>query len=172
MKIFATLLRLRALVILAALLATASSLRAAAPAPVDDNIYNYLELLRSDFNSAKVGIINGIMKLSAADADKFWPIYREYEQALADQSVNRTEFIAEFIQANRDGSFDEQRARTMAKGWFKLQRARLSLLEKYHRKIEKALSSVRAGQFLQIEHQLMLFIDLTIAAEMPLAGQR
>ncbi|NJO55362.1 MAG: hypothetical protein HC834_02280, partial [Rhodospirillales bacterium] len=65
---------------------------------LNDNIYNYLELLRSDFNSAKVEIINKIMKLSAADADKFWPVYREYEQALADQSVNRAEFIAEFVQ--------------------------------------------------------------------------
>ena len=40
----------------------------------------------------------------------------------------------------------------MAKRWFKSQRARLDLLEKYHTKIEKALNSVQAGQFLQIEN--------------------
>lgn len=144
----------------------------AAAAPVHDNIYNYLELLRSDFNSAKVEIINKIMKLSAPDADKFWPVYREYEKALADQAVNRAEFIAEFVQTHKDGTFDEKLARTMAKRWFKLQRTRLNLLEKYHGKIERALSAVHAGQFLQIENQLTLFIDLTIAAEMPLVGEK
>lgn len=152
--------------------AAAPATPAQAPAAVSDNIYNYLELLRSDFNSAKVGIINKIMKLSAAEADKFWPVYREYEQAHADQAVNRAEFIAEFVQTHRDGSFDEKRAKAMAKRWFKLQRTRLDLLEKYHGKIERALSAVHAGQFLQIENQLMLFIDLTIAAEMPLVGEQ
>ena len=145
---------------------------AAPAAEVDDNIYNYLQLLRSDFNSAKVEIINRIMKLSEADAKKFWPIYREYENELAKQAINRAEFIAEFIQSHKDGTFDNTKAKDMAKRWFKVQRVRLDLLEEYHGKIEKALSAVQAGQFLQIENQLFIFIDLTIAAEMPLVGEK
>ena len=142
----------------------------AAPAEVDDNIYNYLQLLRSDFNSAKVEIVNRIMKLSAEDAKKFWPIYRAYEKDLGTQAMDRAEFITEFVKTHRDGTFDNTRAKDMAKRWFKGQRARLDLLERYHRKIEQSLSSVKAGQFLQIENQIGLFIDITIAAEMPLVG--
>src|SRR6185436_18267288 len=104
---------------------------AAPPAPVDDNIYNYLQLLRSEFNSAKVELVNRIMKLSAEDAKKFWPIYREYENELGKQAINRAEFISEFVQAHKDGTFDNARARDMAKRWFTAQRARLGLLEKY-----------------------------------------
>jgi hypothetical protein len=156
---------------LALALFAASPARAAESVAVHDNIYNYLELLRSDFNSAKVEIINRIMKLSASEAETFWPLYREYEAQLAQQAVDRAEFVAEFVQSNRENAFDNARARTMAKRWFKMQRARLDLLEKYHRRIEKALSSVHAGQFLQIENQLTLFIDLTIASEMPLIGE-
>jgi hypothetical protein len=145
----------------------------AAPVPaLDDNIYNYLQLLRSDFNSAKVEIINRIMKLSAEDAKKFWPIYREYENELGKQAVSRAEFIAEFVQSHKDGTFDNAKAKDMAKRWFKAQRARLDLIEKYHGQIEKALSPIQAGQFLQIENQLGIFIDLTIAAEMPLVGEK
>jgi hypothetical protein len=48
----------------------------------------------------------------------------------------------------------------------------LDLLEKYHTKIEKALTSVQAGQFLQIENQLGLFIDVAIASEMPTVGKK
>jgi hypothetical protein len=137
-----------------------------------DNIYNYLQLLRSDFNSAKVEIVNQIMKLSAEDAKKFWPIYREYENELGKQAINRTEFIAEFVQSHKDGTFNNAKAKDMADRWFKGQRARLDLLEKYHGRIEKALSPVQAGQYLQIENQIGLFIDVTIASEMPMVGEK
>jgi len=149
------------------------SLRAA-PAQAagdDDNIYNYLQVLRSDFNSAKVEIINRIMKLSVEDAKKFWPVYREYENELGKLAITRTELIAQFVKAHKDGSFDNAKAKDMAKRWFKSQRERLDLLEKYYEKFEKLLSPVQAGQFLQIENQLGLFVDITIAAEMPVVGE-
>ena len=156
----------------ATLLAILVLITPAARAALDDNIYNYLQVLRSDFNSAKVEIINRIMKLSAEDAKKFWPIYREYENELGSEAIRRAEFIAEFVQSHKDGTFDNARAKDMAKRWFKAQRARLDLIEKYHGKIEKTLSSMQAGQFLQIENQLAIFIDLTIASEMPLVGEK
>jgi hypothetical protein len=112
-----------------ALLATAAVLAlpswAAPAAEVDDNIYNYLQLLRSDFNSPQVEIVNGIMKLSAEDAKKFWPIlYRAYENELGKQAIDRAEFISEFVQSHKEGSFDNEKAKHVAKRWFKGQRAR------------------------------------------------
>jgi hypothetical protein len=161
---------------LTAILTLTSLFGLAAPtargAEVNDNIYNYLQLLRSDMNSLKVELVNSIMKLSAEDAKQFWPIYREYENELGKQAINRTELVSEFVQSHRDGSFDNVKAKDMAKRWFKSQRARLDLLEKYHAKIEKALTSVQAGQFLQIENQLGLFIDVAIASEMPTVGMK
>ena len=160
---------------LVALLGVAATLTlpslAAPAAEVDDNIYNYLQLLRSDFNSAKVDIVNRIMKLSAEDAKKFWPIYREYESELGKQAINRAELLTEFVQSHREGTFDNAKAKDIAKRWFKGQRARLDLLEKYYGKIEKRLSPIQGGQFLQIENQIGIFIDMTIAAEMPQVGE-
>jgi len=159
---------------LAVLLAVTPLLGAVAPAApsaeVNDNIYNYLQLMRSDVNSLKVELVNSIMKLSAEDAKKFWPIYRNYENELGKLAINRAELVTEFVQSHKDGTFDNAKARDTAKRWFKSQRARLDLLEKYHAKIEKALTSVQAGQFLQIENQIGLFIDVAIASEMPTVG--
>jgi hypothetical protein len=156
----------------ATLLAILAFLAPARGAEVDDNIYNYLQVLRSDFNSAKVELINKIMKLSADEAQKFWPIYRQYENELAQMAVGRAELIAEFVKSHQDGTFDNPRADDIASRWFKGQRARLDLMEKYHKKVKKMLTPIRAGQFLQIEHQLGIFIDMTIAAEMPLVGEQ
>jgi hypothetical protein len=160
----------------AGVLTVTALLGLAAPATgaeaVNDNIYNYLQLLRSDMNSLKVELVNSIMKLSADDAKKFWPIYRDYENELGKQAINRAELVAEFVQSHQDGSFDNVKAKDMARRWFKSQRARLDLLEKYHARIEEALTSVQAGQFLQIENQIGLFIDVTIASEMPTVGTK
>src|SRR5689334_15469265 len=73
---------------------------------VNDNIYNYLQLLRSDVNSMKVQLINQIMKLSEEDAKKFWPIYRDYENELGKLAITRAELVTEFVQSHEDGSFD------------------------------------------------------------------
>jgi hypothetical protein len=141
-------------------------------AEVGENIYNYLQLLRSDVNSVKVELVTSIMKLSAENAKKFWPIYRDYENELGKLAIDRAELVSEFVRSHENGSFDELKAKDMARRWFKSQRSRLDLLEKYHRKIEKALTSVQAGQFLQIENQIGLFADLTIASEMPAVGNK
>ena len=172
MKRFLTVnaIKLAAILVLAALLGlTAPAARAA---EVNDNIYNYLQLLRSDMNSLKVELVNSIMKLSAEDAKKFWPIYRDYENELGKLSINRAEMVTDFVRSHKDGTFDDAKAKDMAKRWFKSQRARLDLLEKFHGKIEQALTSVQAGQFLQIENQMGLFIDVTIASEMPTVGSK
>jgi len=161
-------IKLAAFLVLAALLGAATP--PARGADVNDNIYNYLQLLRSDVNSLKVELVDSIMKLSAADAKKFWPIYREYENELGKLAISRAELVTEFVQSHKDGSFDNPKAKDIARRWFKSQRARLDLLEKYHGKIEDALTSVQAGQFLQIENQIGLFIDVTIASEMPTVG--
>ena len=169
MKNYKSLLTGWAAVVVTAMVLNGAPARAA---QVNDNIYNYLQLLRSDFNSVKVDLVNKIMKLSEDDAKKFWPIYRNYENELGDQSISRAELVTEFVQSHRDGTFDNAKAKEIAKRWFKSQRARLDLLEKYHGKIQKTLTAVQAGQFLQIENQLALFVDMTIASEMPMVGEK
>lgn len=162
-------LRFACLLALTFLLSPASP--AVRAAEGDDNIYNYLQLFRSDLNSAKVEVVNQVMKLSAADAQKFWPLYRQYELELGKLAISRTELIAEFVEAHKSGTFDNAHAKDIARRWFQTQRARLKLLEKYHGKIQKALSPIQAGQFLQIENQIAIFMDMAIASEMPMVGQ-
>ena len=149
-----------------------SSQTQAAEAPqVDDNIHHYLQLLRSDSNPAKVQLVDRIMNLSGVEAKKFWPVYREYENELGKLCTQRAEFIADYMRYCSAGTpvtpLANARTKEMAKRYFKNQRARLALLEKYHGKIERSLSAVHAGQFLQIEQEVGLFVDVVISAEIP-----
>src|SRR5688572_11920712 len=171
MKFYSSLraMKLAALVVTTLLGVAAPPARAA---EVNDNIQNYLELFRSDLNSIKVELVNSIMNLSQEDAKKFWSIYLQYENELGELALKKAELVTEFIQSHQDGSFDNTKAKDIAKRWLNGQRAKLDLLEKYHAKIEQALTPVQAGQFLQIENQIGLFIDVTIASEMPTVGKK
>jgi hypothetical protein len=76
----------------------------------------------------------------------------------------------QFDKDHVSGTFNEAKARELAANWFKLQEDRLALWKKYYVKFEKAVSPIKAAQFVQIEHQIALVIDLNIATEMPYVG--
>ena len=58
----------------------------------------------------------------------------------------------------------------MAAQWLQNVQDRLDLWKKYCQQISDAVSPVRAAQFLQVENQMAIFVDLNIASEMPVVG--
>ncbi|MHC1764513.1 MAG: hypothetical protein AB9869_09420 [Verrucomicrobiia bacterium] len=135
--------------------------------PKSDDTRAYFEVLRSDFNSTKVRTLNEVLKLTAVEADKFWPIYRRYEKDLAAVGDRKLALIRKFISHHKGGTLDDQNSKTIATQWLENAQDRLDLWKKYYREISAALSPMRAAQFLQVEHQLALFVDIEIASEMP-----
>ena len=132
----------------------------------------YLEVLRSDFNGAKIRTLNEVMKLTAAEADKFWPVYRNYEKEMAAVGDRKLSLIREFITQHQAGTLTDENSRTMAAQWLQNAQDRLDLWKKYHQQISVAVSPIRAAQFLQVENQIAIFVDLSIASEMPMVGEK
>jgi hypothetical protein len=137
-------------------------------AEAQDDLGAILELMRSDLNAAKVETIDSTMKLSAAEGERFWPIYRRYEAELATVSDQRVALVQELLQTFGTEDLDDRKVRDLTKRWLQYHQNRLDLWKKYQGHLEKELSAERAAQFLQIEHQMALLIDINIAAEMPL----
>jgi hypothetical protein len=160
---------LQSAVIVAALaLCRSTGLCQTTPASAEpDNLRAVLEMLRSDINGYKVRVLNQAMQLTGPEAEKFWPIYRQYEQDLAGVAEKKVALLREFDDICAKGTLDNQAANKMARAWLGNVQARLDLWKKYQKKIAKGVSPARAAQFLQVEHQMALFIDLNIAAEMP-----
>ncbi len=126
----------------------------------------YLELLRSDLRTGKVEIMTDALDLPQAQADAFWPLYREYETELSALGDRRVSMVKRF--AEKYGTMTDADAATFAKDWFALHRDRLKLREKYYAKVAKAISSMVAARFIQVENTLGMLLDLQIAAELPL----
>jgi len=137
----------------------------------DDDLRATLETFRSDINGFKVRTLNDVMALSPSEADQFWPLYRQYEKDLGVLADRRIGLIREFGQLRMDGALDSAAWDSLAKKWLANAQARVDLWKRYQKRIAKAVSPMRAAQFLQVEHQMALFVDLSIASEMPVLGQ-
>jgi len=139
----------------------------AAPAQTkDQNLRAYVELLRSDVRAQKVAILTELMELNEAEDAAFWPIYRQYEDELNTLNDERVSLIKTY--ADSYPNVSDAVADTLAHKSLDLQTRRTALQAKYYEKMKQALSPKLAARFLQVEHQLLLIIDLQIAAALPI----
>jgi len=161
-----------AVVTLVALLAAAPAARAQAPQSGTDpqnrtkNLAEYAELLRSDVRAQKVAVITEMMEFSESDAGKFWPVYREYDAEMTKLSDERVAIIDDYAK-NYEKMTDEAADRLAAKS-IDLEGRRRAATAKCYENVKKALGAKTAMRFLQVEHQLLLLIDLQIAASLPI----
>jgi hypothetical protein len=133
------------------------------------NVQSYIDLLRKDLRQQKDEIMGSMMLLSAADAAKFWPIYSDYDAALAKLNDQRIENIKQYAHSYNDLT-DEEADRLIQKS-VAFQKERAELLAATYEKVKQALGGITAARFAQIEHQLLLIIDLQIDSSLPIVGQ-
>jgi len=135
----------------------------------DTNIRAYTELLRSDLRAQKVALIAEVMQFTEEEDAKFWPVYREYEAELAKINDERLALINDYA-TNYDTLTDEIADR-LAKKALDLESRRHTLKATYYDRIKAALSPKTAARFLQVENQILLLLDLQIAASLPIASR-
>ena len=131
------------------------------------DVDSYIELLKSDVKTEKKAIITKVMVFTEKESSAFWPIYNEYEYELSKLSDKRIANIKDFA-ANYD-SLSDKKADELIKNSFSFQEDRLSLNKKYYKKFAEVLTPTVAAKYMQLENQIQLVLDISIAANLPLA---
>src|SRR4030095_15587040 len=121
----------------------------------------YIKLLRADVRREKSQIMGAVMRLDASDAAKFWPIYEEYDGEITTLNKLRSENILEYSRTYTQ--MTDEKAEELIKRALDYQKQRSDLLGKYFDRVKQSLGAITAARFLQIEHQLLMLIDLQIA---------
>jgi len=152
-----------------AFLACASSAhgQAAAADTRDRNLRAYAELLRSDLRAQKVAVITEVMEFTEAEDTAFWPVYREYETELAKINDDRMALIKDY--ATGYDTLTDATADGFAVRALGLEARRHALLERFYARFKAVVPAKTAARFLQVEHQILLLMDLQIAASLPIA---
>jgi hypothetical protein len=141
----------------------------AASAPqVEQNINQYIDLMRKDVRSQKSAIMDTVMQLDPDQAAKFWPIYRDYDAELTKLNDLRVANIKEY--ASSYNSLTDAKADELIQNAISYQKQRMELLAKYYDRVKESLGAVAAARFVQVEQQLLLIIDLQIDSSLPIAG--
>jgi hypothetical protein len=134
----------------------------------EQNLKEYIDLLRGDVRSQKSAIMSAVMQLDPDEAAKFWPIYRDYDAALTQLNDQRVANIEEYSRTYTQ--LTDAKADELVRNALLYQKQRGELLAKYYDRVKEALGAITAARFVQVEHQLLLIIDLQIASSLPIAG--
>jgi hypothetical protein len=137
----------------------------AAQSSEEMNIRAYIELLRSDVRKEKATVVAQVMEFSAGDAAKFWPIYKEYDAAIVrtgDAKLAGIKKYAENYSSMTDAVADE-----LAHTALKIEQQRNDIKSKYYERVKQELGAITAARFLQVENQLLMLLDLQVAASLP-----
>ena len=135
----------------------------------EKNIQAYIDLLRKDARQAKAEIMGSVMALSADDATKFWPIYNEYDAELTKLNDRRVQNIKEYARTYEQ--MTNEKADELIQESLAYQKQRADLLARTYERVKQAVGAITAARFAQVEHQLLLIIDLQIASSLPVFSQ-
>ena len=146
--------------------ATAGAQTPAAAQPTELNLTAYAELLRSDIRTQKVAIITQVMGFTPEEDAKFWPLYREYDLEIGRLGDERVALIAEY--ARNYTTMTDAVATDLGERAVKLEAQRQAAKAACYEKVRQVLAPRTALRFLQVEHQLLLLIDLQISSALPI----
>jgi NAD(P)H-dependent flavin oxidoreductase YrpB (nitropropane dioxygenase family) len=131
----------------------------------DSSIDQEIAMMRSDLRSNRKQVIAANMKLSEAEAEKFWPIYDQYVNELVKINDAKYALIKEYLQSS---NLSDAQADTLSKRWLDVDASVAQLRLKFIPIFRKALSAKGTAMFYQIDRRVQMMIDLQLASAIPL----
>ncbi|MBX7108534.1 MAG: hypothetical protein K1X61_07810 [Chitinophagales bacterium] len=129
---------------------------------------NEFEYLKSEYKSDRKTLLMNYLKLSDADAAKFWPIYGNYEaerSKLADARFqNMKNYAAQY------STLTNEQADVFGKNYFENQATESSIEKKYYAQIKKQLGGKIALSWLQFEAYIDAATQFKLLDAIPFTG--
>jgi hypothetical protein len=166
--IMKTLLRLAVL----ASLGTACEVRAYAQAEAQDANTKHvisdqdLDLLRKDIRSQKKQLVAANLKLTDAEATKFWPVYDRYTADLI--KINDKKFALIQDYADHWGTMSDEQASLFLRDWLDVDIATAQLRQRYVPEVTQVLNGRKTATFFQLDRRISMMIDLQLASKLPI----
>jgi hypothetical protein len=135
----------------------------------DRNIRAYIELLRTDLRKGRSQVMGEVLRLDTEQAQKFWPIYKEFETELTKIGDQIVAVMNTYV-ANYD-KMPDSLADKLANSVLSIEQQRNTIKKKYFDRLRNSVGAVTAMRFLQVENQLERLVDLQLAAQLPVSEE-
>ena len=125
-----------------------------------------IDLLRKDIRSQKKQLVAQNLKLTDAEATKFWPIYDQYTAELVKINDKKYATIQEY--ADHFGTLSDEQATKLMRQWMDVDVAAAQLRAKYLPIVSQAIGGKKGATFAQLDRRVSLMIELQLASQVPL----
>lgn len=125
-----------------------------------------IQLMRKDIRSQRKQLIASNMKLTDAEAEKFWPVYNQYIMDLSTINDTKYALIKQYVQ-NR-GNLTDAEAETAVNQWVGVDASVADLRKRYIPNFRKVLSPKNTALFYQLDRRVQLLIDIQLASALPM----
>lgn len=125
-----------------------------------------IQMMRKDIRSQRKQIIAANMKLTDAEAEKFWPVYEQFVSELVKINGTKYNLIKQYVQTG--GALTDTEADSAVNQWVGIDQSVAQLRMKYIPTFRKVLSPKNTALFYQLDRRVQLMIDLQLASSIPL----
>jgi hypothetical protein len=125
-----------------------------------------IQMLRKNLRSERKQVIAANMKLTDAEAEKFWPVYEQYISELVKNNNLKYDLIKQYVQ--QQGNLTDAQADAAVKQWIQVDESVAQLRLKYVPQFRKVLSAKSTALFYQVDRRIQLMIDLQLASALPM----
>ncbi len=125
-----------------------------------------IQMLRLNLRSQRKQVIAANLKLTDAEAEKFWPVYDQYIAELVKLNGTKYELIKQYVQNN--GALTDAQADSAVTKWLDVDQGVSALRLKYVPMFRKVLSRQNTALFYQLDRRIQLMIDLQLMLALPL----
>ena len=129
-----------------------------------------LNLLRQDLRSKRKQLIAANLKLTEADAAKFWPVYDQYMTELIAINDRKFGLIQEY--ADNWGKLTNDQSLLFARNWLDMDIATAQLRQKYVPIVAKVLDGRKTTTFFQLDRRIAMMLELQVSSQMPLVQEQ
>lgn len=125
-----------------------------------------IDLMRKDLRSMRKQLIASNLKLTEAQATKFWPVYDQYIAELVKVNNTKYELLKEYF--DHYGTLTDEQADSMVNRLLALDISVAQLRQKYQPSFRAVLPAPLAATFFQLDRRIAMMIDLQLSSQIPL----
>jgi hypothetical protein len=129
------------------------------------SVKDEMAYIQQIWGKEKKTLVGEALKLNTEEANKFWPIYEEYQKGRNKFMETRVKNITNY--ADAFANMTDGAAKDIVSTGLKNGKDLNKLQEKTFKKMSKAVSPIRAAQFLQLETYIDSQISATLFDELP-----
>jgi hypothetical protein len=131
------------------------------------NLDQDIQLMRKDIRSQKKQIIAANLKLTDAEAEKFWPVYDQYTAELV--KINDTKYASLNQYVNNFETISGDQAMDLSRNIVGVDASVAQLRERYMPLFAKVISPKKTALFFQMDRLLVMMIDVQLTSALPIA---